>query len=69
MALYLVLVGSGRILTELFRTTPQVLLGLTAAQIISMAFITIGGIILFNIASKRKAKNSSEPKPENVKAS
>ena len=69
MALYLILVGTGRILTELFRTTPKVLLGLTAAQIISIAFITIGGIILFNIASKRKAKNSSEPKPKNVKAS
>lgn len=69
MALYLILVGTGRILTELFRTTPKVLLGLTAAQIISIAFITIGGIILFNIASKGKAKNSSEPKPKNVKAS
>ncbi len=68
-ALYFLLIGAGRIFTEFYRTTPKILLGLTAAQIISIAFITIGGIILFNITSKRKAKNSSEPKPKDVKAS
>ena len=67
--LYLILIGSGRILTELFRTTPKILLSLTTAQLISIGFITIGGIILFNITSKRKAMVSSEPKPKNVKAS
>jgi len=69
VGLYLILIGSGRILTEFFRTTPKILLSLTAAQLISIVFITIGGIILFNVTSKRKALVSSEPKTKNVKAS
>lgn len=40
--LYLVLVGIGRFVTEFYRTTPQVALGLTAAQLISVALVAIG---------------------------
>jgi len=69
MGLYLVLVGVGRILTELFRTTPKILVGLTAAQLISVVFVIVGGIILFNVTSKWRAKNSSGPTPKNVRAS
>ncbi len=69
ISLYFILIGTGRILTEFFRTTPKILLGLTAAQLISIAFIAIGAIILFKITLTRNAKASPEPKPKNVKAS
>ncbi len=41
-SLYLVLVGVGRFFTEFYRRTPEVALGLTMAQLISLALI-VGG--------------------------
>ncbi len=48
---YLILLGLGRIVTEIWRTTPKVLWGATAAQIISIGLILSG---LFTILYVRK---------------
>ncbi|RMD92569.1 MAG: prolipoprotein diacylglyceryl transferase [Calditrichaeota bacterium] len=41
-SLYLIMVGTERIITEFFRNTPKVFLGLTMAQIISICAILVG---------------------------
>ncbi len=51
-SLYLVLVGSERIITEFFRNTPKVLFGLTMAQLISIALILVGGTLMFILKSR-----------------
>lgn len=68
-SLYLILLGVGRIFTEFFRTTPKIFLGLTAAQLISIAFITIGGLIMLNIHLKKNSKSKAGMRePENLQA-
>lgn len=42
-SLYLLLLGIGRFITEFYRNTPEVFLGLTAAQFISLGLIVVGG--------------------------
>ncbi len=42
-SLYLLLLGIGRFITEFYRNTPEVFLGLTAAQFISVGLIVAGG--------------------------
>lgn len=55
-SLYLILMGTGRIITEFFRTTPEVFLGLTMAQLISIGLIAIaGGLILKNAFGQNKS--------------
>ncbi len=56
LSLYFILIGIGRIVTEIWRTTPDVLWGLTAAQLISMALIVTGsGLIVYLHADKGRA--------------
>ena len=45
-SLYLVLVGSARFVIEFVRTNPRVALGLTEAQIMSLASVAAGGAFL-----------------------
>ena len=54
--LYLALLGMGRIVTEFYRTTPKFLLGLSAAQVISVAMIIIGGAMMVYLTKKAKSK-------------
>jgi phosphatidylglycerol:prolipoprotein diacylglycerol transferase len=54
ISLYLVLLGFGRLFTEFFRTTPKVLLGLSAAQLISVGLIAAGVIALIVIINRSK---------------
>ncbi|MFQ5603875.1 MAG: prolipoprotein diacylglyceryl transferase [bacterium] len=56
--LYLVLLGSGRFFTEFYRTTPKVLLGLTLAQLISLALIFVGGTLMIYLKIKAKDKQT-----------
>ncbi len=70
-SLYLLLIGSERILTEFFRNTPKIWLGLTMAQLISLALILAGIVWLIQLrpqfASTPAAK--SKPPAADVKAS
>ncbi len=59
--LYLVLLSIGRIITELFRNTSIVLMGITMAQLISIALI-LAGIALMVYATSR-AKNAESDQP------
>lgn len=53
-SLYLVLLGIGRIITEFFRTTPEVWLGLTVAQYISIGLVIVGlGMITYLVSHKK----------------
>lgn len=61
---YLILVGAERIFTEFFRTTPEILLGLTMAQLISMGLIIAGVAIILYL--KNRAKTS--PSKAEIKA-
>lgn len=68
--LYLVMLGTERIITEFYRNTAKVLLGLTMAQLISIGLILIGGFLIFSLKSKINTKPSSKfKKPEDVKSS
>lgn len=58
--LYLILVGVGRIITEFYRTTPIVALGLTMAQWISIGLITIGTIIIIRGQRRKTAEGTSD---------
>lgn len=51
-SLYLVLVGAGRFFTEFYRNTPEVALGLTMAQYISIALIGGGGAALYLLRNR-----------------
>ncbi len=51
-SLYLVLVGVGRFFTEFYRNTPDVALGLTMAQFISVALIVGGGTALWRLRGR-----------------
>lgn len=51
-SLYLVLVGVGRFFTEFYRRTPEVALGLTMAQYISIALIAGGGAALYLLRNR-----------------
>ena len=49
---YLVLIGFGRFVTEFFRITPVVVLGLTMAQIISLVLIAAGFVLILIVRFK-----------------
>ncbi|MFQ5707884.1 MAG: prolipoprotein diacylglyceryl transferase [bacterium] len=66
-SLYLILLGIGRIFTEFFRTTPKVLLGLTMAQLISIALI-ITGLVWIGLGLSRAKTRTKVSKAQNVKA-
>lgn len=51
--LYLVLIGIERFVVEFVRATPVVVAGLTTAQVISIALVVIGGIILWRTWRRR----------------
>ena len=51
--LYLVLIGIERFAVEFVRATPEVAAGLTAAQIISLILVVIGGVILARTWNRR----------------
>lgn len=53
---YMILIGSERIITEFFRTTPKILFGLTMAQLISIALIVTGCTWILLLRSKQKSK-------------
>ncbi len=55
-SLYLVLMGGARIATEFYRRTPEVVLGLTTAQVISVGVMIIGAGAL--VARTRAARSS-----------
>jgi len=59
-SLYLILIGTERMITEFFRNTPKVLWGLTMAQWISVALIVAGIIILKVISTRPKQATSSQ---------
>lgn len=59
-SLYLILMGSERIITEFFRTTPEIFLGLTMAQLISIGLILIGGGIILYVKSKGKSQGEKK---------
>jgi phosphatidylglycerol:prolipoprotein diacylglycerol transferase len=61
-ALYLVLAGAERFLVEFIRRNDEVLLGLTQAQLISIAMMLIGGIWIARVA--RRGGLLREPSPE-----
>jgi phosphatidylglycerol:prolipoprotein diacylglycerol transferase len=52
ISLYLILHGIGRLVTEFFRTTPELFLGLTLAQLISGGLVIAGASALFLIKHK-----------------
>ncbi|MFQ5651873.1 MAG: prolipoprotein diacylglyceryl transferase [bacterium] len=57
--LYLVLLGMGRIFTELFRNTPRVLWGITMAQYISIGMVIVGAGIMLYLVSQKKSQQES----------
>lgn len=69
IGLYLVLLGSERIITEFFRNTPVVLLGLTMAQLISVGLMVVGGILMLVLTSKEKSKRESQISESTVRRS
>lgn len=58
-SLYLILVGTERIFTEFFRTTPKILLGLTMAQLISIGLIIAGVAIILSLKSRSDSSRKS----------
>ncbi|NIR52452.1 prolipoprotein diacylglyceryl transferase [candidate division KSB1 bacterium] len=67
-SLYLIMMGGERIITEFFRTTPEVFLGLTTAQLISIGLIIIGGTRIFVLKSKQKSQKEAQVKePQKAK--
>lgn len=52
--LYLIFMGIERIITEFFRNTPKVFMGLTMAQLISIFLIIVGGILILRIKAKNR---------------
>jgi phosphatidylglycerol:prolipoprotein diacylglycerol transferase len=67
-SLYLVMLGTERIITEFYRNTPKILLGITMAQLISIGLIIIGGTLIFLLKSKSKTKAKIKTR-QNVEAS
>jgi len=64
---YLILVGAERIFTEFFRTTPEILFGLTMAQLISIGLIIAGvGIILY-LKNGRDSSSTTKISPSKAK--
>ena len=61
-ALYLVLAGAERFLVEFVRRNEDVLLGLTQAQLLSLAMIVAGGVWIIRIA--RRGQLLREPAAE-----
>jgi len=55
-SLYLVMLGTERIITEFYRTTSKVFSGLTLAQLISIGLIIIGGSLILSLKSKIRLK-------------
>jgi len=56
--LYLILLSVGRIITEFYRTTPVIGLGLTMAQWISVVLIIIGGVMIGRGKQESAAKTN-----------
>jgi phosphatidylglycerol:prolipoprotein diacylglycerol transferase len=59
--LYLILVGMARFLVEFVRINPRVFIGLTEAQLISIAMIITGGAAWYWSAARRSAVEAREP--------
>jgi phosphatidylglycerol---prolipoprotein diacylglyceryl transferase len=59
--LYLILVGLARFLVEFVRINPRVFIGLTEAQLISVAMIITGGAAWYWSAARRSAVEAREP--------
>jgi len=67
--LYMVLISGGRIVTEFYRATPKILLGLTLAQLISIGLIIIGGALMIYLKAVKPVTARSEvPASEKVEA-
>lgn len=65
-SLYLILMGAGRFFTEFYRTTPEVLLGLTLAQWISVGLIIGGGAWIFYLKARKQGARAKAAEPDKV---
>jgi prolipoprotein diacylglyceryltransferase len=59
--------GTGRIITEFFRTTPKVFWGLTMAQLISIGLITIACGLILKIAFGREKLSPAKKRAKGVR--
>lgn len=62
-SLYLMFIGGERFFTEFYRTTPEIFLGLTMAQLISIGLFAVGLVLLLRVKSSSRSGQTGKSKP------